>query len=603
MGGQKPKNFKKAIGQLLGFMGKFRIALLISIVLAIGGVVLSIFGPRLIGEIGDLVKEGITGPMDLDAIIALGIIIAVLYAGSFVLSLVQGFMMATVTQAVIKRMRTQITQKINRLPLKYFDKASYGDILSRLTNDVDNIGQSLSQSVVAFFSSIAMLAGVLIMMFTINWIMALTAIAASVLGIALMLAIVSRSQKHFKAQQKYLGSLNGQIEETYSGHAVVKSYNAGKGAVKKFDETNENLKCAVRKANFFSISMHSLMNFVGTLGYVAVCVVGAVLMVNGMISVGVIISFMFYVRLFSQPLGQLAQGLSSLQSTAAASERVFEFLDEEEMQGLGARGQGLGNKEKNNHEPRITNHEPRDAVRGEVEFRNVKFGYVLDKTVIKDFSAKVLPGQKAAIVGPTGAGKTTLVNLLMRFYDLDSGQIMVDGQDVAGMTRQEVREVFGMVLQETWMFEGTIRENIAYNHQDATEEQIVEAAKAANLDHVIRAMPDGYDTVMDDKASLSAGQKQLVTIARAFVRDAPMLILDEATSSVDTRTEALIQDAMARLTTGRTTFVIAHRLSTVKNADVIFVLKDGDIIEKGRHGELLAAQGFYAELYNSQFAE
>jgi len=595
MPGQKPKSFKKAVAQLLRFMGKYRVALLVAIALAVAGVALQILSPHYVGSLTSEIQKGLFAPspggwasaggIDASAVARFGVIATVLALSGVLLSFIQGFIMATVTQFVIQKMRTQIAQKLNRMPLKYFDAASYGDILSRLTNDVDTIGQSLSQTIVAFIASAAMLLGVLIMMFTVHWVMAFTAVGASVLGIILLLAIVSRSQKYFRLQQKYLGSLNGQIEETYSGHAVVKAYNAGGAAVERFGETNESLKKAVRKANFFSISMHPLMNFVGNLGYVAICVVGALFILRGDIDFGVIVEFLIYVRLFSQPLGQLSQGLQSLQSTAAASERVFEFLGEPELP---------GEREKT---ATLTD------VRGAVEFKNVRFGYLPDKTVIKGFSATVLPGQKAAIVGPTGAGKTTLVNLLMRFYDVDSGEILIDGVDIGKLKRENVRELFGMVLQETWMFEGTIRDNIAYNHPGVTEEQIIAACKAANLDHVIRSMPDGYDTVMNDTVNLSAGQKQLVTIARAFVRDAPMLILDEATSSVDTRTEALIQEAMGRLTRGRTAFVIAHRLSTIKNADIIFVLKDGDVVEKGKHGELLKQNGFYAELYNSQFAQ
>ena len=596
--GAKPKNFKKALGQLYIFMGKYRIALIVSIVLAIGGVVLQILSPHFVGDLTTEVQKGLfffvqgagwlpvpNGGINMSVVVRLGILVAVLAVGGVILSYAQGFIMATVTQLIIKKMRTQITKKINRMPLKYFDTASYGDILSRLTNDVDTISQSLSQSIVAFISSIALLVGVLIMMFSVNWIMAFTAVGATLLGLVLMFSIMSLSQKYFKLQQKYLAELNGQVEETYSGHNVVKAYNAGKKAVETFSGTNENLKKAVRNANFFSITMHPLMNFVGNLGYVAICVAGALLVLNGSIGVGIIVEFLIYVRLFSQPLGQLSQAGQSLQSTAAASERVFEFLGEQEL---------------SNEEDKTVKIA---KVHGAVEFKNVKFGYVPDKIIIKDFSASVKPGQKVAIVGPTGAGKTTIVNLLMRFYEIDSGEILIDGENVSRYTRDNIREIFGMVLQDTWMFEGTIRENIAYNQKNVSEEQIVEACKAANLDHFIRTLPKGYETVMDDKASLSAGQKQLVTIARAFVRNAPMLILDEATSSVDTRTEILIQEAMERLTSGRTTFVIAHRLSTIKNADLILVLKDGDIIEAGAHNTLLNQNGFYADLYNSQFSE
>ena len=513
----------------------------------------------------------------------IAVLLAALYGLGWLFSLIQGMVMATVTQKVSKSLRTEISQKINRLPLKYFDGTSTGNILSRVTNDVDTIGQTLNQSVGTLVTASAMFAGSLIMMFYTNWIMAVSAILAAFSGFGFMMLIITRSQKYFKRQQQELGTLNGHIEETYSGHNVVKAYNGEKAAKNEFHAMNQRLYHSAWKSQFMSGLMQPLMAFVGNLGYVVVCVVGAVLTLNGTISFSVIVAFMLYVRLFTQPLSQLAQAATSLQSAAAASERVFEFLGEEEL--ADERGKSAHLAE----------------VDGNVDFEHIRFGYNENKTIIHDFSASVKAGQKIAIVGPTGAGKTTMVNLLMRFYEAQDGEIRIDGVPIQELTRENVHNLFCMVLQDTWLFEGTIRENIVYSKEGVTEKQMVAACKAVGLHHFIKTLPKGYDTVLNDNASLSAGQRQLVTIARAMIENAPMLILDEATSSVDTRTEILIQNAMDKLMVGRTSFVIAHRLSTIKNADLILVMKDGDIVESGNHSELLKKGGFYAELYNSQF--
>jgi ATP-binding cassette subfamily B protein len=589
---EKPKDFKATWGKLIAYCKNYMPVVVIALVLAAIGCVLQIIGPDKLKEMTNEIMKGlpalvdgvpIAGAIDLSAIGSIAFLLVAFYAGSTILSFIQSYMMATVTQKVSKNMRTGISKKINKLPLKYFDKVSYGDILSRVTNDVDTIGQTMNQSIGGLVTSITMFVGSAIMMFYNNWILALTAIGASVLGFSAMIFIMSKSQKHFKAQQKDLGVANGHIEEIYSGHNVVKAYNGGKDAKRFFENVNERLYDSGWKSQFISGLMMPLMQFVGNFGYVAVCVVGAALAMNGTISFGVIVAFMLYIRLFTQPLSQIAQAFQNLQRTAAASERVFEFFDEEELADESGKAKQLAD------------------VKGDVEFKSVKFGYTPEKTVIKDFSAKIKAGQKIAIVGPTGAGKTTMVNLLMRFYDLDSGEILLDGIPISNVPRENVHEQFCMVLQDTWLFEGTIKENIVYCKQGVTDEQVVSACKAVGLHHFIRTLSHGYDTLLGDKANLSQGQKQLVTIARAMIQNAPMLILDEATSSVDTRTETLIQEAMDKLTVGRTSFVIAHRLSTIKNADLILVMKDGDIIESGNHKELLKKGGFYAELYNSQF--
>ena len=493
--------------------------------------------------------------------------------------------MATITQKVSKKLRSGISQKINNLPLKYFDSTSYGDVLSRVTNDVDTIGQTLNQSLGSLITAITLFVGSVIMMLVTNGYMALAAIGSSLIGFAIMLLIVSKSQKYFLNQQRGLGAINGHVEEIYAGHNVVKVYNGEHEAKAKFDSINEKLYTNAWKSQFLSGLMMPLMSFIGNLGYVAVCVVGGVMALQGTISFGIIVAFMVYVRLFSQPLSQIAQTATSLQSTAAASERVFEFMGEKEL-------------EDENQKVSVLK-----EVKGDLEFKNVKFGYDPNKIIIHNFSAHALPGQKVAIVGPTGAGKTTMVNLLMRFYEVNSGEIKIDGIPIDQLTRENVHNLFCMVLQDTWLFEGTIKENIVYSKQGISDEQIVDACKAVGIDHFIRTLPKGYDTVLDDNANLSAGQKQLITIARAMIENTPLLILDEATSSVDTRTEVLIQNAMDKLTVGRTSFVIAHRLSTIRKSDLILVMNEGDIIESGNHNELLAKKGFYADLYNSQFEQ
>jgi ATP-binding cassette, subfamily B, multidrug efflux pump len=576
---------KTSLKQLISYCRAYIPIISVALVLAMLGSIFNIVGPELLSQITDFITEGLMTSIDLDAVVNIATILAFLYGLGFIFNYIQGYIMATVTQRVSKKLRSEISTKINRLPLKYFDSTSTGDVLSRVTNDVDMIGQTMNQSLSTLVSAITMFVGSLIMMFYTNWIMALSAVLSTILGFALMTFIISKSQKYFAQQQKELGKLNGHIEEIYTGHNVVKVYNGEKEAKETFHEINTRLYNSAWKSQFMSGLMMPLMMFVGNFGYVVVCLVGAVLAVNGSISFGVIVAFMIYIRLFTQPLSQLAQAATNLQSTTAASERVFEFLGEEELANESGKTLRL------------------ESAKGDVEFKHVNFGYNQEKMVIKDFSAKANAGQKVAIVGPTGAGKTTLINLLMRFYEVNGGEILIDGVPTSTLTRQNIHELFCMVLQDTWLFEGTIRENIVYSRNGVSNEQVEEACKAVGLHHFITTLPNGYDTVLDDKANLSAGQKQLITIARAMVEDAPLLILDEATSSVDTRTELLIQEAMDKLTVGKTSFVIAHRLSTIKNADLILVMKDGDIIESGKHQELLLKNGFYADLYNSQFED
>ena len=518
----------------------------------------------------------------MDNVKSITIMLVIFYGSSLLLNLLQRFIMADVTQKISKSFREKIAVKINKLPFSYFDNTTYGDILSRVTNDVDTISQSLNQSVGALLTSIVMLIGTVVMMIYNSGILTITTILSSLVGFVFITIIMKKSQKYFKAQQQNLGDINGQIEEVYTGHNVIKAYNAGERVIDEFEQMNTQLYTSAWKSQFLSGLMMPIMQFAGNFSYVMVCIVGGALAINGKISFGVIVAFMIYVRLFTNPLSDIAQSFNTLQRAAAAGERVFEFLNEEELE-----------------EEHVT--EKLEKAKGEVEFKNVRFGYNPDKIIIKDFSVKVNPGEKIAIVGPTGAGKTTIVNLLMRFYEINSGQILIDGIDTKNISRDNLRDQFCMVLQDSWVFEASVRENITFGEKDITDEELIDVCKRVNLDHFIRTLPHGYDTILNDKQSLSQGQLQLLTIARAMVSHAPMLILDEATSSVDTRTEIIVQDAMDELAKGRTSFVIAHRLSTIKNADLILVMKDGDIVEKGKHDELLARDGFYAQLYNAQF--
>ena len=525
--------------------------------------------------------------LDMVGVKKIALSLAIIYIVSAIFGYLETFFMATVSNNFAKKLRTAISIKINKLPLKYFDQHETGDVLSRVTNDVDNIGHNMNNSLATLVTSITLFVGSIIMMFITNWTMAITAIIASLVGFALMFLILGKSQKYFNQRQEELGKLNGFIEEIYSGHNVVKAYNGDKAALKEFRQLNDKLYESNRKSNFLSGIMQPIMGFVGNFGYVAVCVVGALLTMNGVISFGVIVAFMIYVRLFTNPLSQIAQAMTSLQSTAASSERVFEFLDEKEM----------------SNQKDIKRHLNRSKVKGEIEFKNVKFGYEPGRTIIKNFSAKAKPGQKIAIVGPTGAGKTTMVNLLMKFYEINDGDILIDGVSTRDLTRENIHDLFVMVLQDTWLFEGTVGENIKFNKENISDQEIWSACKTVGIDHFIKTLPGGLDSEISDNEAISQGQKQLLTIARGMIEDAPFLILDEATSNVDTRTEELVQKAMDKLTEGRTSFIIAHRLSTIKNADLILVMKDGNIIEQGNHEELMKKNGFYSELYNSQFSK
>ena len=581
----KPKDFKVSFKKLLVYNKPFIILVCIALILSMASSILSIIGPDKLKDMTNVIVEGLMTGINLDKIKEIGLLLVCFYSLSLIFNYIQGLIMATVTNKFSYKMRSEISSKINRLPLSYFDKTTIGDVLSRVTNDVDTIGWTLNQSLGNLVSALTMLIGSLFMMFKTNWIMALTAILSSILGFILMTIILSRSQKYFTAVQNELGKINGHIEEVYSGHNVVKVYNGKEEVSKEFDKINEKLYINGQKSQFYSGLMHPLMHFVGNFGYVMVCIVGALLTMNDIISFGVIVAFMIYVRLFTQPLSQIAQSMNQLQSTIAASERVFEFLDEREM---------LDESHKKAYLKR-------SEVKGNIEFSHVKFGYNADKLVIKDFSAKIKAGSKIAIVGPTGAGKTTIVNLLMKFYEINDGDILIDGVSTKDLTRENVHNLFVMVLQDTWLFEGSIKDNIRYNQKNVSDERIMEVCKVVGLDHFIKTLPNGYDTILGDIDSLSQGQKQLLTIARSMILDSPFLILDEATSSVDTRTELLVQNAMDKLTKGRTSFIIAHRLSTIKNADLILVMKEGNIVEQGTHKTLLEQNGFYSELYNSQF--
>ena len=577
-------DLKTSLSKLFRYIKKYLPLIIPALLLAITSAIFSIIGPNKLSDITDTITKGLVAGIDLEKIKDIGIFLIIIYSLGAIFNYISGLIMAIVTNKCAKNLRKDISEKINRLPLKYFDKNSYGDVLSRVTNDVDTIAQSLNQSLGNLVSAITLFFGALIMMFVTDFTMAITAILSSLIGFAFMMVILKRSQKYFNEQQKQLGNLNGHIEEIYGGHNIVKVYNAMDEATDEFDKINERLYQSNRKSQFLSGLMPPFMSFIGNFGYVAVCVVGALLVMNDKITFGVIVAFMIYIRLFTNPLTQIAQGMTSLQSTGAASERVFNFLEEKEM-----------DQEENK---KVLE---RDEVKGNIEFKNIEFGYDSDKTIIKNFSAKAKSGEKIAIVGPTGAGKTTIVNLLMKFYEINKGDIIIDGISIHDLTRENIHDLFTMVLQDTWVFNGTILENIKYNNESISDDDVKRVCKVVGLDHYIKSLPQGYNTILNEVESLSSGQKQLLTIARAMLDDKPFLILDEATSSVDTRTEELVKVAMEKLSENKTSFIIAHRLSTIKNADLILVMKEGNIIEQGNHKSLLKKNGFYADLYNSQF--
>lgn len=589
---EKAKNFKGTMSKLLEYLKPYRLSIIIVIIFAIGSAAFSIVGPKILGKATTKLFEGLVNKVMgvPGAAIDFGYIgnivawLLGLYIVSALFAIIQGYIISGVAQKVSYNFRKEIAEKINRMPLKYFDKKTHGEVLSRITNDVDTVSQSLNQSMSQIITSVITIIGVLIMMLSISWQMTLVALLILPVSMTLILAVVKKSQKYFKSQQEYLGHVNGHVEEIYSGHNIMKAFNREEEAVEKFDEINDTLYTSAWKSQFLSGMMMPIMTFIGNIGYVGVSILGGWLAVKKTIEVGDILSFIQYVRSFTQPIAQVAQIANVLQSTAAAAERVFEFLDEEE------------------EVLEAENPVRLEEVKGEVTFKDVHFGYNPDKIIINDFSTHIKPGQKVAIVGPTGAGKTTIVKLLMRFYDLNSGSILIDGHDIKDFTREDLRSMFGMVLQDTWLFNGPIMENIRYGRLDATDEEVIQAAKAAHVHHFVKTLPNGYSMELNEEASnVSQGQKQLLTIARALLADPKILILDEATSSIDTRTEVLIQKAMENLMKDRTSFIIAHRLSTIRDADLILVMKDGDIVEQGNHEELLKANGFYASLYNSQF--
>lgn len=584
---EKAKNMKKSLKTIAIYSKKYWIIIVVALLCAATSAVLAVLGPNYISKLTDAIQNGITISgvnIDLSVIANIGFTLIGIYAASIILNYVQHYIMNHVSCNVGKKMRSDISKKINKVPLKYFDSHNYGDTLSRVTNDVDSVTQSLNISIGALVTATATLIGCIIMMFVTQWIMAITAILSSLIGFVLMAVVMKFSQKHFNARQVSLANVSGHIEEYYAGQNIVRAYNNEEKGLAEFKKQNEELRKHTFKAEFLSSLMMPIMAFIGNFGYVAVCIVGAVLAFDGTISFSVVVAFMIYVRLFTAPLSQIAQGFSGLQSAAAASERVEEFLNETELE------------DESNKKAKL------NKIKGNVQFKNVHFGYNPDKTIIDNFSLDVKAGQKVAIVGPTGAGKTTIVNLLMRFYEVNSGNIIVDGVPLNQTTRENVHKIFGMVLQDTWLFEGTIRENLTYGKNNVSDEKLIEILKECELGHFLNTLPNGLDTILDDNVSISAGQKQLMTIARVMIENAPMIILDEATSSVDTRTEIQIQKAMDKLTQGRTSFVIAHRLSTIKDADIIIYMQDGQIKETGTHEELLKKNGLYAELYNSQFA-
>ena len=592
MPAEKSKDFNGSIGKLIKYVGSYKIAIFIVMIMAAASTVFNVAGPKVLGKATTGLSEGLmrkiagTGGIDFDYIGKILLIVLGLYVCSAIFNFAQGWIMTGISQKICYRLRKEISEKINRMPMKYFESRTYGEVLSRITNDVDTLGMGLNQSITTIITSTATMIGVLIMMLSISPLMTIIAIVILPISVWLISFVIKKSQNYFKTQQEYLGHINGQIEETYGGHMVVKSFNKEKDMVDEFNRTNNVLYSSAWKSQFFSGMMQPIMAFVGNLGYAGVALSGGLLAINGVITIGDIQAFIQYVRNFTQPITQIAQVINQVQSMAAASERVFEFLNEEEEEQI------------------VKNPVSTDNIRGEVEFDHVRFGYKEDQVIIRDFCAKVKPGQKVAIVGPTGAGKTTMVKLLMRFYDVNSGEIRIDGHNIKDFNRRELRDAFGMVLQDTWLYKDTIMENIRYGKLEASDEEVIAAAKAAHAHHFIETLPGGYNMELNEDASnVSQGQKQLLTIARAILADNPILILDEATSSVDTRTEIQIQNAMDNLMKGRTSFVIAHRLSTIKDADIILVMKDGDIVEQGNHEELLAKGGFYAGLYNSQFED
>ncbi|MBC6695455.1 ABC transporter ATP-binding protein [Terrisporobacter mayombei] len=591
--GEKAKDFKGTMKTLISYLAKYKLSIILVLIFAIGSVAFSVIGPKILGKATTEIFNGLISKVsgegngiDFDAIKNILLSLVALYALSTVFSFIQGFVMSGIAQKVAYKLRDELSKKINRLPMKYFDTRTHGEVLSRFTNDIDTLAQGLNQSLTQIITSFTTIIGVLIMMLSISVVMTLSALIVIPISLLLISLVVKKSQKYFKAQQEYLGEVNGQVEELYGGHNIVQAFNGEEDSIKEFNKVNNKLYDSAWKSQFLSGIMQPLMMFVGNLSYVVVSILGGYLVIKNKIEVGDIQSFIQYVRSFNQPISQMAQISNQLQSTAAAAERVFEFLNEEE------------------EDVTIENPVSIEGLEGRIDFEHVKFGYNEDRTIIKDFTAHVKPGQKVAIVGPTGAGKSTMIKLLMRFYDVNSGRILVDGHNVKDFNRSELRELFGMVLQDTWLFSGSIKENIRYGRLDASDEEVIEAAKAAHVHHFIKTLPDGYNMLLNEESSnISQGQKQLLTIARAILADPKILILDEATSSVDTRTELLIQKAMDNLMEGRTSFIIAHRLSTIKNADLILVMSDGDIIEQGNHEELLSKGGFYANLYNSQFAD